>query len=93
MDQCLFLNFANTKRAAEHVRDHFHWSLQDPSASGPQPLPTDYHGLCTRFDLEVVRRYAYDSNLPEMVPAILYAIVIDDAVELGLSYTGLPWIS
>ncbi|KAJ8428979.1 hypothetical protein Cgig2_009787 [Carnegiea gigantea] len=57
----------------------------DPSGPSPRPLPSDYHGLCPRFDLEVVRRYAHNSNLSKMVPAIVYAMVIDDATELGLS--------
>ena len=52
---------------------------------GPRPLLLDYSGLCPSFDLEVVRRYAHDSYIPEMVPVIFYAMVIDDAAEVGLS--------
>ena len=51
----------------------------------PRPLPSDYHNLCPRFDLEVARQYAHDSHLPEMVSIIFYTIVIDDVAELGLS--------
>ncbi|KAJ8428107.1 hypothetical protein Cgig2_025449 [Carnegiea gigantea] len=58
----------------------------DPLDPGLQPLTTDYHDRCRRFDLEVARRYVHDSNLLEMVLAILYAMVIHDATELGLSH-------
>ncbi|KAJ8430668.1 hypothetical protein Cgig2_033824 [Carnegiea gigantea] len=72
MDRGPFPNFANTEQATEYVCDHFRWSLKDPLNPGPKPLPTDYHGLCPRLDLEVL--------------AIFYAMVIDDAAELGLSH-------
>ncbi|KAJ8438935.1 hypothetical protein Cgig2_012830 [Carnegiea gigantea] len=68
----LFPNFTSTEQAAEY-------SLRDPSTLGPRPLPSDYHGLCPCFDLEVATRYARDSNIPEMVQIIFYAMVIDDA--------------
>ncbi|KAJ8426858.1 hypothetical protein Cgig2_006533 [Carnegiea gigantea] len=57
-----------TEQAAEYFRDHFRWSLRDPTDPGSRPLPSDYHILCPYFDLEVARRYAYDSHIPEMVP-------------------------
>ncbi|KAJ8423821.1 hypothetical protein Cgig2_017384 [Carnegiea gigantea] len=71
--------------AVEYVRDHFRWALRDPSAPGPRSLPSDYHGLCLHFNLGVATRYAHDSNTPEMVQIIFYAMVIDDTAELGLS--------
>ncbi|KAJ8427499.1 hypothetical protein Cgig2_028170 [Carnegiea gigantea] len=75
----------HTEQAAEYVQDNFCWKLREPSAPGLRPLPLDYRGLCPRFDLGVVTRYAHDSNIPEMVQAIFYAMVIDDAAKLGLS--------
>ena len=36
------------------------------------------------FDLEVPRRYAHDSYIPEMVQIVFYTMVIDDAAKLGL---------
>ncbi|KAJ8429990.1 hypothetical protein Cgig2_033915 [Carnegiea gigantea] len=77
--------FIKEEQAAEYVGDHFRWSLRDPWALGPRPLPSDYHNLCRRFDLGVATRYAHDSNTPEMVQIIFYAMVIDDAAELALS--------
>ncbi|KAJ8428285.1 hypothetical protein Cgig2_027417 [Carnegiea gigantea] len=65
----MLLNEAeSTEQAAEYVQDNFRWSLRDPSAPGPRPLPSDYHGLCRRFDLGVATRYAHDSNMLEMAP-------------------------
>ncbi|KAJ8433988.1 hypothetical protein Cgig2_012681 [Carnegiea gigantea] len=55
MDRGLFPNFASTEQAAEYVRDHFRWSLTNPIDPGPRPFSSDYHGLCSRFDLKVAR--------------------------------------
>ena len=80
----LFPNFASTEQVAEYVRDTFHWTLRESLALGPKPLPMDYHGLCPCFDLRVATRYAHNSNILEMVQAIFYAVVVDNATELGL---------
>jgi len=50
----------------------------------PKPLPADYHCINPCFDLGVATRYAHDSNIPKMVQAIFYAMVMDDAAEQGL---------
>ncbi|KAJ8432305.1 hypothetical protein Cgig2_019234 [Carnegiea gigantea] len=71
--------------AAEYIRDHFRWSSRDPTDPSPRPLPSNYRGLCPRFDLEVARRYAHDSHIPEMASVIFYSMVIDDAAKLGFS--------
>ncbi|KAJ8419790.1 LOW QUALITY PROTEIN: hypothetical protein Cgig2_010901 [Carnegiea gigantea] len=68
----------------EYIRDNFQWALREPLAPGPRPLPSNYRGLCPRFDLEVAMRYAHDSHIPEMV--IFYAMVVANAAELGLSH-------
>ncbi|KAJ8422873.1 hypothetical protein Cgig2_013746 [Carnegiea gigantea] len=75
----------DTEQAVEYVQDNFRWTLRETSAPGPRPLPLDYRGLCSRFDLRVAARYAHDSNFLEMVQAILYAMITNDAAELGLS--------
>ncbi|KAJ8420864.1 hypothetical protein Cgig2_021280 [Carnegiea gigantea] len=74
-----------TEQVAEYVWDTFRWTLKESSAPGPKSLPVEYHDLYPRFDLGVVTRYAHDSNTPEMVQAIFYAMVVDDAAELGVS--------
>jgi len=85
LEMNLFPNFASTEPTTEYVRDHFRWSLMDPSDPSPRPLSSDYLGLCPCFDLGVATKYARDSNTLEMVQIIFYAMVIDDAAELGLS--------
>ncbi|KAJ8447869.1 LOW QUALITY PROTEIN: hypothetical protein Cgig2_012004 [Carnegiea gigantea] len=71
--------------AAKYVRYNFRCALMEPLTPGPRPLPPDYRGLCPCFDLGVAMRYAQDSNIPEMVQIIFYAMVVDDAAELGLA--------
>jgi len=85
MDRGLFPNFPSTEQAAEYVHDHFRWSLRDPMDPSPRPLPSDYHSLCPHLDLKVAKLYGHDSHIPEMVPTIFYAMVIDDVAELRLS--------
>ncbi|KAJ8434800.1 hypothetical protein Cgig2_033750 [Carnegiea gigantea] len=51
--------------------------------SCPRPLPSDYHGLCLRFDLGVATRYAHNSNTPEMVQIIFYTMVIGAALPFS----------
>ncbi|KAJ8423581.1 LOW QUALITY PROTEIN: hypothetical protein Cgig2_002910 [Carnegiea gigantea] len=74
-----------TEQVAEYVRDNFRWSLREPLAPGPRLLHLDYHGLCPPFDFEAAMQNAHDSNISGMVQVIFYAMVIDDAAELGLS--------
>ncbi|KAJ8449210.1 hypothetical protein Cgig2_021674 [Carnegiea gigantea] len=75
-----------TEIAAEYVRDTCRWHLRETSAQCPNPLPTDHHNLCLGFDHGVATQYAQDSNIPKMVQAIFYAIVVNDIVELGLMH-------
>jgi len=82
MKMNLFPSFTNTDQVAEYVRDNFRWAPREPSAPSPRPLPPNYCGL-RPLDLEVATRYAQDSHIPEMVQATFYAMVVDDAAELG----------
>ncbi|KAJ8440417.1 hypothetical protein Cgig2_017650 [Carnegiea gigantea] len=59
--------------------------LRKTLAQRPNPLLADYHGLYPGFDLSLATQHAQDSNIPEMVQAIFYAMVVNDAVELGLT--------
>ncbi|KAJ8448594.1 hypothetical protein Cgig2_010481 [Carnegiea gigantea] len=49
------------------------------------PLPTDHHSLYPGFNLSVATQYAHDPNIPEMVQAMFYAMVVNDVVEQGLT--------
>ncbi|KAJ8420615.1 hypothetical protein Cgig2_015472 [Carnegiea gigantea] len=79
----LFPNFTSTEQAAKYVQDTCCWTLRESLAPDTKLLPMDYHDLCPHFDVRVATRYAHNFNIPEMVLAILYAMVVDDAVELG----------
>ncbi|KAJ8444575.1 hypothetical protein Cgig2_013854 [Carnegiea gigantea] len=50
----------------------------------PRPLPDDYQDLCPHFSLPEAERVALDFELPEMVQAIFYAMLLNDAIVLGI---------
>ncbi|KAJ8419943.1 LOW QUALITY PROTEIN: hypothetical protein Cgig2_020753 [Carnegiea gigantea] len=75
----------HTELVVEYVRDTFWWLLREASALRPNLLPMDYHGRCPGFYLGVTTQYAQNSNIPEMVQAIFYAMVMNDTAELGLT--------
>ncbi|KAJ8447870.1 hypothetical protein Cgig2_012005 [Carnegiea gigantea] len=55
------------------------------AARSPHPLPEDYFNLCPPFSLPEAERAALDFELPEMVRATFYAMLLNDAVELGVA--------
>ncbi|KAJ8444094.1 hypothetical protein Cgig2_025095 [Carnegiea gigantea] len=68
------------------------------------PLPEDYHVLCPHFSLPEAEGAATDFELPEMMQATFYAMLLNEAVELGvvhgfmveglrLALVGLRWSS
>ncbi|KAJ8446499.1 hypothetical protein Cgig2_027461 [Carnegiea gigantea] len=48
-----------------------------------RPLPEDYHILCPCFSLPEAERAATDFELLEILQATFYAILLNEAVELG----------
>ncbi|KAJ8441277.1 LOW QUALITY PROTEIN: hypothetical protein Cgig2_013692 [Carnegiea gigantea] len=48
------------------------------------PLPEDYHILCPCFSLPAVEGAAADFELPKIVQATFYAMLLNEAVELGV---------
>ncbi|KAJ8431112.1 hypothetical protein Cgig2_015680 [Carnegiea gigantea] len=48
----------------------------------PRPHPDDYQDLCLHFLLPEAERVVLDFELPEMVQATFYAILLNDAIEL-----------
>jgi len=49
-----------------------------------RPLLKDFHALCPRFSLPEAEGAAADFELPEMVQATFYAMLLNEAVELGV---------
>ncbi|KAJ8438389.1 hypothetical protein Cgig2_006307 [Carnegiea gigantea] len=73
-----FSNFTSTEMGVEYVRETFRWLLRETSAQCPRPLPEDHLILCPRFGLGMATQYAQDSNIPEMVQTIFYAMVVNE---------------
>ncbi|KAJ8419437.1 hypothetical protein Cgig2_027357 [Carnegiea gigantea] len=51
----------------------------------PRPLLEDFHVLCPCFSLSEVEGTVADFELPEIVQAIFYAMLLNEAVELDRS--------
>ncbi|KAJ8426452.1 hypothetical protein Cgig2_031101 [Carnegiea gigantea] len=93
----------DTSEMTDFVRESFTWHWRRATCL-PCPLLDDYQDLCPRFSLPEAERAALDFELPEMVQATFYAMLLNDAVELGIvsgfltddlksSLEGLRWTS
>ncbi|KAJ8432493.1 LOW QUALITY PROTEIN: hypothetical protein Cgig2_003570 [Carnegiea gigantea] len=51
----------------------------------PHPLPEDFHVLCPCFSLAEAEGAAAEFELPEIVQATFYTILLNEAVELGVA--------
>ncbi|KAJ8429572.1 hypothetical protein Cgig2_023778 [Carnegiea gigantea] len=69
----------NTREMADHVRESFVWHWRRASRP-PRSLPED----CPRFSLPEAEGAATDFELPEMVQATFYVMLLNEAVELGV---------
>ena len=50
----------------------------------PCPLPEDYRDLCLGFTLPDAEEAACDFDIPEIIQATFYAILLNNAVELSV---------
>ncbi|KAJ8438780.1 hypothetical protein Cgig2_009898 [Carnegiea gigantea] len=80
-----FPNFTSTETATKYIREAFLWPWRETSAQRPRPLPGDHFILCPSFDLGMATRHAQGSNIPKMVQAIFYAMVVNEVVEWGIT--------
>ncbi|KAJ8425253.1 hypothetical protein Cgig2_015860 [Carnegiea gigantea] len=98
-----FLPFRETGEIADYIRENFRWHWRSASRP-PRPLPEDYRVLCLHFVLSKAEEAACEFELPEMVQATFYAMLLNDAVGLGIvsgfiaadlraSLEGLRWTS
>ena len=53
-------------------------------ARPPWPLPEDYLDLCQHFILSDDEEAAHDFHIPQLVQAIFYTRVVNEALELGV---------
>ncbi|KAJ8427840.1 hypothetical protein Cgig2_029757 [Carnegiea gigantea] len=67
--------------ANEYVRETYRWPLREALAQRSGRLPEDHLILCSSFDLGVATQHAQDSNIPEMVQAIFYAVVMNEVAK------------
>ncbi|KAJ8451345.1 hypothetical protein Cgig2_014117 [Carnegiea gigantea] len=79
-----FPSFRDTVQAAEYVRGNLCWSVRETSSLYPNLLPLHFTAYCPEFDHIVAMQFAHAAHIPEMVQAIFYAMVINDATKLRL---------
>ncbi|KAJ8433389.1 hypothetical protein Cgig2_019179 [Carnegiea gigantea] len=79
-----FPTFRDTVQAAEYVRDNLPWSVRQSSSLHPNLLPLHFMAYYPEFDHIVAMQLAHTAHIAEMVQAIFYAMVINDAAELRL---------
>ncbi|KAJ8423646.1 hypothetical protein Cgig2_006677 [Carnegiea gigantea] len=70
---------------ANYVRESFIWRWRSASCP-PRPLPEDFHALCLRFSLSKAEGTTADFELPEIVQVTFYAMLLNEAVELGVTH-------
>ena len=73
----------NTREMADYVRESFVWRWRRASRL-PRSLPEDLQALCPRFSLSEVEDAAVNCELSETVQATFYAMLLNEAVELGV---------
>ena len=73
----------NTREMADYVRESFIWR-QMRATRLPRALPEDNYFLFPCFSLLEAEGVAPDFELPEMVQATFYALLLNEAVELGV---------
>ncbi|KAJ8449158.1 hypothetical protein Cgig2_027160 [Carnegiea gigantea] len=92
-----FSPFRDIEEMASYVRETFRWHLRG-ALRPSQPLLKNYKDLCLRFTLSDTEEAVSDFNIPEMVQATFYAMVVNDALELDAmsrdmaSPKGLQWL-
>ncbi|KAJ8428867.1 hypothetical protein Cgig2_010809 [Carnegiea gigantea] len=93
----------DTREMTDYVRESFIWRWERATRL-PHPLSKDCHILCPHFSLSKAKGAATDFELPEMVQATFYAMLVNVAVELGVvggfmaeglksPFVGLRWSS
>ncbi|KAJ8429212.1 hypothetical protein Cgig2_012340 [Carnegiea gigantea] len=80
-----FPNFTSIEIVVEYIRETFRWPLKETSAQHLRPFPEDHLIICLSIDLGVATWYAQDSNIPKMVQAIFYAMVVNKVAKWGIT--------
>ncbi|KAJ8428833.1 hypothetical protein Cgig2_005898 [Carnegiea gigantea] len=80
-----FPSIYNTREVANYMRETFIWRWRSASRP-PRPLLEDFHVLCLCFLLAEAESAAAEFELPEIVQATFYAMLLNDSVELGMAH-------
>jgi len=80
----VFPPFRSFEKMVDHVSETFKWHLRGASRP-PQSLPKNYHDLCPGFTLSDEEEAARDFNIPKMIQANFYAMVVNDSLGLGVT--------
>ena len=75
----------STREMTLFLRETLGWHRRNASRP-PRPLPEDFSGLCPGFSLSEGEIVVAELGLPEMVQATFYAMLLNDAVELGAAH-------
>ncbi|KAJ8442957.1 hypothetical protein Cgig2_019530 [Carnegiea gigantea] len=78
-----FAPLYDTREMADYVRESFIWRWRR-ATHPPHPLPEDYRVLRPHFSLPKAERAVADFELLEMVQATFYAMLLNEAIELGV---------
>ncbi|KAJ8434534.1 hypothetical protein Cgig2_004300 [Carnegiea gigantea] len=68
----VFLDFFSTEQVADYMKETFNWHLRGA------------HELCPYFNLVVAEEVTQDFCIPEMIQAVFYAMLVNEAQELGV---------
>ncbi|KAJ8433463.1 hypothetical protein Cgig2_014504 [Carnegiea gigantea] len=91
----------STREMANYVRETFIWRWRS-ALHPPRPLPEDFNVLCPCFSLAEAEATAAELELPEIVQATFYAMLLNEMLELSIvheytaermksSLVGLRW--
>ncbi|KAJ8434455.1 hypothetical protein Cgig2_025425 [Carnegiea gigantea] len=84
-DRVYEARFCPKRAGLQGERETFIWHWTSASCP-PRPLPKDFHVLCPCFSLVEAEAAAAESELPEIVQAIFYAMLLNETLELGMAH-------
>ncbi|KAJ8422193.1 hypothetical protein Cgig2_011945 [Carnegiea gigantea] len=79
----VFPHSLKTNAISLYILEKFEWYRRGV-AFPPLPLPSDYEDLCSDFNLAATEEAARDFELPEIPQVVFLAMLLNDAVTLGI---------
>ncbi|KAJ8444450.1 hypothetical protein Cgig2_005972 [Carnegiea gigantea] len=78
-------SYSQYERDGQLRKETFIWHWRSASRP-PRPLPEDFHVLCPCFSLDEAEGAAAEFELPKIVQATFYAMLLNEAVKLGVAH-------